>query len=563
MSMDPWFLLQCSSCRATLRIKSAYVHMQGKCPVCGFRIEAPQPKPLLMSDSDEPLGLLPQDEVWPEPATVISNQREPTSGTSATYGMKPEAGASPSVSKHHEEEEEAGGVYTLAFDPNESRTPGITRSAEWDQGKVAAPASIAPIIKNPVASPAKPVVAPVPESQQNVVIKTEIDPLFGDEVKTTVPVQKLPEKPKEPVNDKPLAAPLARVPTGEELKLHDPIATPSPLDESQPETTEAKKKKKKKKADTEPVEERSSLDKPTEDTHMYRLSMAEENRIKLDEAPKSLFFDDVFTFPWNVKNLGAWIWLSIGFTVNFLLMALIVHVAENGGQFAVVGAGALSMASFLLMVFTLSYGCACWSNTITYTAAGSKAVEWATEGWRENVLFLLHIGYYFGMAMLLCTLLLLFNFISIGTILWLLATLFVFPAFLFSGMASMTFWNFMNGDVIKRIIAKGHQYLLMYGLSIALYFIVGVVVYFGMEHPWLHLLSGPLFAAAWLIYGRLLGRMAYLLQQEPKRKKKKKKKQTEETTEDSAVAEEVANGSAVNEKGPREDARGPGGARPV
>jgi len=93
-----------------------------------------------------------------------------------------------------------------------------------------------------------------------------------------------------------------------------------------------------------------------------------------------------------------------------------------------------------------------------------------------------------------------------------------------------------------------------------------------MEHPWLHLLSGPLFAAAWLIYGRLLGRMAYILQQEPVRKKRKKKKKkietetTEEVEPEEVMAkQEISNGDDAYEfiKGPREDARGPGGARPV
>lgn len=569
MSMDPWFLLQCSSCRATLRIKSAYVHMQGKCPVCGYRIEAPQPKPLTMSDSDEPLGLLPKDEVWPEPATVISTLRESTSSTSATYGVNKESGASPSVSKPHEEEEESGGVYTLAFDPNDSRTPGITRSAEWDQGKVAAPVSIAPAIKEPVVSitKSKLVTAPLLEPQQNVVIKTEIDPLFGDEVKITVPVQKLPEslaeKPNEPANDKSLAAPLARVATGDELKLHEPISTPSLLDEGQAETP-ARKKKKKKKTDTEPVEERSSLDKPTEETHMYRLSMAEENRIKLDAAPKSLFFDGVFTFPWEPKNIGPWIWLSIGFIVCFLLFRLIAHVLEVGGMFAPVGAGAIGMASLLLVIFTLSYGCACWSCTITYTAAGSKAVDWATEGWRENVLVFLRIAYYFVIAMMMATPLLVFSIIDIGIYLWLMGTLFVFPAFLFSGMASLTFWNFLHGDVIKKMLLKSHQYLLMFALAVVLFAFAGAAGYFAVQYTWICLIAGPVCAAAWLIYGRLLGRMAYLLQQQPKRKKKKKKKKpTEGEIEDTGVADAMVNAPAVNEKGPREDARGPGGARPV
>ncbi|MFT3882345.1 MAG: hypothetical protein QM703_22175 [Gemmatales bacterium] len=551
--MDPWFLLKCPSCRATLRIKSDYVHMRGKCPVCGLRIEPPQPKALVMSDSDEPLGLMPQDEEWPEPATVLHTDREAARDIGAVYGVSQNAGG---VAVKQQEEEEQGGVYSLAFDPSEPKGPGITRSAEWDQGQVPSSTPVTVTLKETVSSPSvKPVPVQPSVTSPDVVIKTEIDPLFGDEVKVTVPAPKVPhavtESPSPGANGS--AAPLARVATDGDLKLHDPIVIPPSPDSSQ--SSPVVKKKRKKQAEPEPVEDKPSLDTPTTDVHMYRLSEAEENRIKPDEAPKSLFFEGVLTFPWQSKNIGAWIWLSIGFTVCLLIFRLIAHVLETGGMAAGVGGGALGMASLLLVVFTLSYGCACWFNTINYTSAGSKAVDWATEGWRENVITFLRFGYYFALAMMMATPMLVLNIISIGTVAWLMGTLFLFPVFLFSGLASLTFWNFLHGGVIKKMLLKIHQYLLMYGLMLIIFFIAGVPAYFGTQYGWLCLIAGPLCGAAWLIYGRLLGRMAYLLQQEPKRKKKKKKKKrVEETGEDISEAEESAVGATVAEKGPRVDA---------
>src|SRR5262249_12623439 len=72
--MDDWLPLTCSFCEAKFRIRKEYAHLRGRCPACGFRIAAPFPLPYVppvhVSDSDEPLGLLPIDEEWPEPARL-------------------------------------------------------------------------------------------------------------------------------------------------------------------------------------------------------------------------------------------------------------------------------------------------------------------------------------------------------------------------------------------------------------------------------------------------------------------------------------------------------------
>jgi hypothetical protein len=67
--LDQWLQLDCPRCKVRFRIKSAYAHMNGRCPNCGRHIEAPQPVPPaapVSFNSDEPLGLVPIDEEWPE-----------------------------------------------------------------------------------------------------------------------------------------------------------------------------------------------------------------------------------------------------------------------------------------------------------------------------------------------------------------------------------------------------------------------------------------------------------------------------------------------------------------
>jgi hypothetical protein len=81
-----WVSLRCHFCNTRLRIKEAYAHLRGRCPECGARIEAPRPReepPLpLPSNADEPLGLLPIEEEWPEPAQI--EDLEP----GASYGIE-------------------------------------------------------------------------------------------------------------------------------------------------------------------------------------------------------------------------------------------------------------------------------------------------------------------------------------------------------------------------------------------------------------------------------------------------------------------------------------------
>src|SRR5262245_48687203 len=74
-----YFTLNCSFCAAKFKIKLAYAHLKGRCPVCGFRIKAPRPdlyeyKPLPVGTSDEPGGLLAEDEEWPEPGIIVAEE---------------------------------------------------------------------------------------------------------------------------------------------------------------------------------------------------------------------------------------------------------------------------------------------------------------------------------------------------------------------------------------------------------------------------------------------------------------------------------------------------------
>ncbi|HMO35545.1 MAG TPA: hypothetical protein PKA06_05835 [Gemmatales bacterium] len=495
--------------------------MRGKCPVCRQWIESKVPKPLVFSDD----AVVIPDEEWPEPAELIHSPRNEDAGE---YVLKsPDQKA---TDKPIQYEEELIGTYSLAFEPDLPQTTGVTRGAEWDQASV--PSA-------PVPSPApvhEPSITRLEDnSKPTETYQTVIDPLFGDEVQvpivpakestsaTAVSVPQAPvAKPADPLAD------TAQAVVSEEARLQAPVTVPA----SEELQLTKRKKKRKVKSEEQEEEDFSHLNSPTSETHLYRLSDAEENRIKPDAPPSLLFFDGVFTFPWEGKNLFPWIWLTLGFVFIYLLLALTVHIGNSDSMVAKVGAGAVMMASLLVYVFVLSYGCMCWVNTINYTAAGSHSVEWHSEGWKENVVHFLRIGYYLFLAMLMASPLLVLNFFEYGWLLWMAGVLLLFPLFLFSGFASLTFWNFLHEQVIRQIVAKLPHYLTMYFLGLGLFAFISISEYFAQQYYMLAFIAGPITAAAWLIYGRLLGRMAYVLQQSPKRKKKKKKKP--ENTESSS-----------------------------
>ncbi len=71
---EEWLAIDCPFCQVRLRIKAAHAHLRGRCPECGFRIRPLRPSgdPLSLpaNQSEDAVGLVPEEEEWPEPAQV-------------------------------------------------------------------------------------------------------------------------------------------------------------------------------------------------------------------------------------------------------------------------------------------------------------------------------------------------------------------------------------------------------------------------------------------------------------------------------------------------------------
>jgi hypothetical protein len=221
------------------------------------------------------------------------------------------------------------------------------------------------------------------------------------------------------------------------------------------------------------------------------------------------------------------------------LSCLINYIANQSGIAAVVG-GALAMVCFLIVVWNASKAGTYMLATINDTAAGNDAVDWPQEPIRETFFPSLKVYYYFILAMVITYPL---RVAGSGAIFWQAVCFFIFPAFLFSGLASVSWFNFLHAAVLRNIAKKIHLYLMMYVLSLAVMGLAGGLFVMSMEYAWLIPIAGIVGAACWLIYCRLLGRMAYTLtEEEPPKKKKRKRKKKLAPDEDSEPAGETPAG---------------------
>jgi hypothetical protein len=490
MTKDAWHYLTCPGCRTRLRIKSEYTSMRGRCPSCGFRIEPADPKPLAfaLNQADEPAGLVPEDEEWPEPADVMD---EIEGRASPTYQLT-DAPLSEALASAPTDENDTG-TYNLAFDPSAPILPGVSRSAEWDQKQAPAPAPAPAPGSQPPAdlTPFKLADAPaLPQSEKIV------DPLFGEEVVITRPAPApSPPQTKPAPSDAP--PPVARLATGAEIASSDQQMQ----------------------ADRRDAIDR--IERDAQETYVYKLSEAELNPVKTDPPPKALFFDGVWSFPWRAGNRLGWFWISIGFTILTLQIWLILFVAQ-AGMVGIFVAGLIGVGALWVTIWTYSFAGAALLNIVTFTAAGSDAVQWPDDGWREWFFASLRPAYYYLVAMVAAWPLFL---IGLGVPGWLLAAEIIFPAFLFSGLASLSFMNFLHPQVMKMIGQKIHLYAIMSILNVLLWAAAGTLSYYAFQYILLVPLAGIANGYAWVVYSRLLGRMAYTLAYElPGKKKKRKKK---------------------------------------
>lgn len=473
--MSDWLKLDCPFCRTHFRIKAEYGHMKGRCPECGFRIAPPVPiesAPLPVSDSEEPLGLLPLDDAdeWPEPALKLLEETDPGEAYRFRDDAIPAAQPLPQgPSRSSTEDEEVGGIYALASEPTE--TPA------------ARPAQAVPVAASvPVAAPPT--------------ASAEVDPLFLDEW-----------KPAPAAASAPVAVPV-------------PTATAVPVANVAKEVPAAAAEKPKK--NLSPAAEQAMSDPNSE---IYKLSNAEYNPEREEPLPDDIYFRGVWSLPFSGTGFGPWFWISLGVTV-LVLQLLMMQALQGAGRMGILGMAPLGIGIGWIFVWTFAFAAECLFCIVSDTANGSPQIHWPEGGWREwfwslpRLLWLKVISV--GIASF-------FTFLTQGLFGipgFVVVEAMVFPAVLISSLANE--WSLvpLNGQVFASIGTKIRYWATYWLLVGVLWIAVEVIAHLTMEWWFLAPVIGGAFSYAWLVQARLCGRLARVITEvdEPTRKKRRKRR---------------------------------------
>jgi len=250
-------------------------------------------------------------------------------------------------------------------------------------------------------------------------------------------------------------------------------------------------------------------------THYWEQRSA-VRREEIPDPPKHTFITGVWLFPFQPEVVSRWVILSIGMTVMGGIFALMFGLWSQLSAFSGVALAFFAMPALWIGIWTGSYAASNWLVVVEDTAAGNHTIHnWHEQNWREWILhgtfllFLLSVAAVAGHG--------------IGTIsrvsgagywpaflttVWLL-----FPIILLSALESASWWTPLTLLILRSLGTAALGWIKFHVCAGALvaaavaccWGLLAVSPLFGL------LLVGPLLSATWLIYGRLLGRLAWVV----------------------------------------------------
>jgi hypothetical protein len=262
--------------------------------------------------------------------------------------------------------------------------------------------------------------------------------------------------------------------------------------------------------------------------------------------PARPLWQGVYTFPWHVDTLRVWFLLGLVLSLLAGLGAGDYYLLTNQGDQQWVEYRLLFMMTVvftavyvLILAWMSGYVGAYFLDAVQETAGGRETICWPENSFFERLVKLAHL-----LFVVFCTLLPL-AFLAwplkdllregyVGLILLLLPVPFFFPLFLLSSLANQSPWFMLHGKVVLYVVRRPGTVGLVVLMSVVLLSLCSLMGYWTVVK--VNYLSAPLtgffWAACVLIYGRLLGRVAWLIAREDapaesgetKRKKKKKSK---------------------------------------
>jgi hypothetical protein len=241
-------------------------------------------------------------------------------------------------------------------------------------------------------------------------------------------------------------------------------------------------------------------------------------------VPRFPLWRGVYGFPWHPGTLRAWFLFGFGLSLVALMGAAVRYVillyahGSEGAQGLWFRVLILYVKGLVLFLFwTGAYAAEYFFETVQDTAAGIDRVKWPGGGVKEKVFSFLYLFWLFVYtAIPLGILVTPLRFVlGVQVFFWSLipSFLFVFPLALLSSLANDSGMIVWNGNVFASLVRKPLTWLQFFAVTpllLALCLLLGALTIWGQLF-FLVPLTGYAWAACLLIYGRLLGRVAWVI----------------------------------------------------
>jgi len=232
-------------------------------------------------------------------------------------------------------------------------------------------------------------------------------------------------------------------------------------------------------------------------------------------GPHWAFTSNVFQFPWTLVAFPRWIAASACCAVTGFLGAAAWSMLATLSMGSIIGVFLLA-ATILVGWVLMSFVAACLLD-ITVNAAynADKLGDWPYEGFVDRLYLLLRVVWYAAFAAMPAGAIAAIAFF-VGAPFWAAfapVAILTFPFVVLSGLeADSPFWPFSE-PIAQSVRQARSSWVAFYLISGALLAVCGIatVWIFRQAGPASMLILGPMWAAAVFIYGRLLGRLTWLV----------------------------------------------------
>jgi hypothetical protein len=249
--------------------------------------------------------------------------------------------------------------------------------------------------------------------------------------------------------------------------------------------------------------------------------------------PEHPFAEGVWGFPWRVENIPRLVMLAAGTALTLALLTLALQFAAQNDATSQVFALLLTMNTFLLGMFTASFGAACLLPILESTAAGGDEVEWPSPGLIERLWPLWIAGFPLSVALTLGWLVgLPLTWIVDWwgqAVMMLLGALLLYPVFQLSSLTAGSSLQILARPILASLRTCRATWLVFLGFSAALAAVVALMTLPLLAlSPWLGIaVAGPVLAIALFVYARLLGRLGWVVSRAPAAGRKRKDSSSE------------------------------------